>query len=245
MIYFFRGLTLFSILNVIPLILFGGSGGMIPVWLVLALAACILSFRRCYEILFNHRWVKVLFSIGVICFGVVETMIIVGGLPMNNRAQSDYIIVLGAHVKGNSPSATLQYRLDAAYEYLMTHPKSKAVLSGGQGDDEIMTEAEAMYNDLVARGIDKERLLLEDKSHTTRENLINSFAIIDAENQEATISVVSNSFHILRAKMQAKELGKTVGGISAKNYPLLIPNYYVREFFAVVKEIFIYIKIMI
>ena len=245
MIYFFRGLMAFCVLNLIPLIFWGGSGGMIPVWIGMAAASLALSFRKCNHFFFKRKWVKRLFALGIAFFLGVEGMIIIGGLPVNNEKNNDYIIVLGAQVRGNYPSATLKYRLDAAYNYMEKYPGTKAVLSGGQGPDEIMTEAQAMYDYLVARGISEDRLLLEDESHTTRENLINSFEMIDAENPEASISVVSNSFHILRARMQAKELGKEVGSVSAKNYPYLIPNYYFREFFAVVKEIFIYVKVMI
>ena len=127
--------------------------------------------------------------------------------------------------------------MEKGYEYLEAHPKTKAVLSGGQGPDEIMTEAQAMYVYLVNKGIDKERLILEDESHSTYENLTNSFKLIDAEKENATISVVSNRFHILRAQIQAKKLGRAVGGIGARSYVYLIPNYYFREFFAVMKEI--------
>lgn len=245
MLYFFRGLTLFCMLNLIPLILFGGSGGMIPVWLVIGILSFGLSFKKWCDFFFKKKWVKIIFGLGITFFVVIESCIVVGGMPLDEETDCDYIIVLGAQVRGNKPSATLAYRLDAAYDYLLEHPDTKAVVSGGQGPDEIMTEASAMKAYLTEKGIDEGRILLEDESHTTRENLINSFEIIDAEKANASIKLVSNRFHILRARMQAKELGRNVGAIGAANYLYLIPNYYFREFFAVVKEIFIYVKVMI
>lgn len=237
MIYAFRVLTGFSLLNTAILTIYGGSGGMIPVWIVITIVAAILSFRRCYEYFFSKWWVRVPFILGTLCFVIVEGAIIWNGFAAMPKESSDYIIILGAQVRGNKPSATLEYRLEKGYEYLKAHPKTKAVLSGGQGPDEIMTEASAMYRYLVSRGISEERLILEDESHSTYENLTNSFELIDAEKENATISVVSNRFHILRAQIQAKKLGREVGGIGTRSYVFLIPNYYFREFFAVTKEL--------
>lgn len=237
MIYGFRVLTGISLLSTVILTIYGGSGGMIPVWLVITIVAAILSFRKYYEYFFSKWWVRIPFILGVLCFVFVEGVIIWNGFAAVPKESSDYIIILGAQVRGNKPSATLEYRLEKGYEYLEAHPETKAVLSGGQGPDEIMTEAEAMYVYLVDKGISKERLILEDESHSTYENLTNSFKLIDAEKENATISVVSNRFHILRAQIQAKKLGRQVGGIGAKSHVYLIPNYYFREFFAVMKEL--------
>lgn len=239
MIYFFRLLTAFGMLNTLILSIYGGSGGMIPVWIGVTIISFILSFEKYYRFLFKRLWIKIPFWIGVICFIGIEGMIIWNGYMAEPQTGCDYIIILGAQVRGNKPSATLKYRLDKGYEYLEEHPETKAVLSGGQGPDEIMTEAEAMHIYLVQKGIAEERLILEDESHSTYENLINSFKLIDAEKEDAVICVVSNRFHILRAQIQAKKLGRQVGGIGAKSYLYLIPNYYFREFFAVAKE-FIY-----
>lgn len=237
MIYGFRALAGFSLLNTMILAIYGGAGGMIPVWIAITVAAAILSFKKCYEYFFSKWWIKLPFVLGVLCIVFVEGAIIWNGFTAEPKESSDYIIILGAQVRGNKPSATLEYRLEKGYEYLEAHPKTKAVLSGGQGPDEIMTEAQAMYVYLVNKGIDKERLILEDESHSTYENLTNSFKLIDAEKENATISVVSNRFHILRAQIQAKKLGRAVGGIGARSYVFLIPNYYFREFFAVMKEL--------
>ena len=236
MIYFFRGLVVFSLLQMLILLIFGGAAGMVPVWLGVGVLATLLSFKRVYNKCFGIKLIKVLFTVGMLIFVGVESFIVWSGFKSVPGEACDFIIVLGAQVRGNAPSLTLQYRLDSAYDYLIANPQTKAVLSGGQGPDEIMTEAEAMKRYLIEKGIQEERLILEDQSTSTYENLKYSFAIIDEIKENSTISIVTNRFHILRARMIASDMGKEVGGIGAKNYFYLIPNYYFREFFAVLKE---------
>lgn len=237
MLYCFRTLALFAFLQMIILALFGGAAGMVPVWLGVGVAAICLSFSKIYKKCFGYKVVKMLFALGVAVFVGIEAWIMWAGFNSVPAQENDFIIILGAQVRGEEPSLTLQYRLNSAYDYLAVHPETKAVLSGGQGPDEGISEAEAMRRYLAARGISEERLILEDKSTSTVENLKYSFAIIDELKAESTVSIVTNRFHVLRAKMIAVDMGKTVGGIGAKSYVYLIPNYYFREFFAVIKEL--------
>ena len=237
MIYFFRGLAIFSFFQLIVLSVFGGAAGMVPVWLGVGLGAFCLSFRKIYKKCFGYKLIKILFILGVIIFIGGEVWIIWTGFNSVPDQENDFIIVLGAQVRGETPSLTLQYRLNSAYEYLEENPHTVAILSGGQGPDEGISEAEAMRRYLVDKGIAEERLILEDKSTCTEENLKYSFEIIERIKEESKVSIVTNRFHVLRAKLIAADLGKKVGGIGAKSYVYLIPNYYLREFFAVVKEI--------
>ena len=237
MIYFFRGLAVFSLLQIVVLVIFGGAAGMVPVWLGVGIVATLLSFKRIFNKCFKIKLIKVLFTIGMFIFIGVESFIVWSGFKSVPNEACDFIIILGAQVRGNAPSMTLQYRLDSAYNYLIANPQTKAVLSGGQGPDEIMAEAEAMRRYLVEKGIKEERLILEDQSTSTYENLKYSFAIIDEIKSNSSISIVTNHFHVLRARMVARDMGKEVGGVGAKSYFFLIPNYYFREFFAVMKEV--------
>ncbi len=237
MIYFFRGLAIFSFFQLIVLSIFGGAAGMVPVWVGVGLGAFCLSFRKIYKKCFGYKVVKIFFTLGVLVFVGIEGWIIWTSFNSVPIEQNDFIIVLGAQVRGETPSLTLQYRLDSAYEYLEENPQTLAILSGGQGPDEGISEAEAMRRYLVDKGISEERLILEDKSTNTEENLKYSFEIIENIKEESKVSIVTNRFHVLRGKLIAADLGKKVGGIGAKNYVYLIPNYYLREFFAVVKEI--------
>jgi uncharacterized SAM-binding protein YcdF (DUF218 family) len=175
--------------------------------------------------------------LAITIFLVTQSVIIFHGLGLNVPENSDYLIVLGARIRGETPSLALQYRLDVAYDYLEQNPSTKAILTGGQGAGESITEAEAMKRYLVGKGISGERLVLESEATNTMQNLSYSFELIDASIEDLQVIVVTSRFHILRSKIIAKELGWKVDGIGAKTLPFLVPTYYLREFFAVVAEI--------
>ena len=106
---------------------------------------------------------------------------VVSGMGAKGEDGLDYIVVLGAHLRGDRPSNALLWRIDAAEDYLRANPDTRAVLSGGQGADELISEAQCMYNVLTARGIDGARLLLEDRSRDTNENIRNSLALMEED----------------------------------------------------------------
>ncbi|MEF9840800.1 MAG: YdcF family protein, partial [Lachnospiraceae bacterium] len=109
-----------------------------------------------------------------------------------------------------------------------------AVVSGGRGKGEDITEALAMQNYLVACGIHESRILLEDASTNTKENLDFSSQFLKLKKDK--IGIVSNNFHMYRALALAKKQGyKHVYGIAASCKPIIFPNYMVREFFAVLQ----------
>lgn len=158
---------------------------------------------------------------------------------------ADYLVVLGARVRGNRISSLLRYRLDAALEYLSDNPDTRVIVAGGQGPGENLSEAEAMQEYLVEHGIVAERILLDDASVNTDQNIKNSIALMQNE-QEVTgkhIVIVSNGFHLFRAtrilEKQLQEEGlsesTTVEGLGAPTKWYLVPNFYVREVLAVVK----------
>lgn len=149
---------------------------------------------------------------------------------------ADYLIVLGAKVNGTTPSHAMADRLAAALGYLQTYPDAKAVVSGGQGDDEGVSEAEAMAVWLRAHGVQDERILLEDQSETTRENLENSFAIIRAHGGDPAegVAIVTSEYHLYRAREMAAALGAKPIGVAARTGILAMRiNYFIREAVAV------------
>ncbi len=151
-----------------------------------------------------------------------------------------YLVVLGARVdEGGDPSLSLRCRLEAALDYLDSHPDTRAVLSGGQGDDEPVSEAACMHAWLVARGVASERLTVEDKSTNTYENLRNSLALVgDAAREPGAVAVVSSSYHLFRAKLIAASLGVEVSGVAARpGTPLVALNYFIREAPAIWKQL--------
>lgn len=143
------------------------------------------------------------------------------------ESSCDAILVLGAGVNGEEPSLSLWERIQATRDYLEAHPDCVAVLSGGQGDGEDITEAACMFRELTALGIDPQRLILEDQAESTRENLAYSLPLLEGYE---TIGLVSSDYHLCRAELMAKDLGLSPVGIPARTtYPHLYVNYFLRE----------------
>lgn len=195
---------------------------------------------------------------GAALFVLVEANVI-GHMFQKGDADLDYVIVLGAQVKKDRPSLALLYRIEVAGAYLKENPETIAILSGGQGPDEPRSEAECMAEGLIAMGIDKERLILEDQSTDTVENFQYSLEYID--DPDAKIGFVTSNFHVFRAgaiarKQMEQKMGEAAGeqvgqktsetagaptdheiyGISAPSHSLLQVHYMVREFLAILKD---------
>jgi uncharacterized SAM-binding protein YcdF (DUF218 family) len=145
----------------------------------------------------------------------------------------EYIIILGARVKGTVPSLALQYRINAAANYLNKYKETVAIASGGKGPGEKISEAEAIKRGLVEQGIEESRIILEDKSTDTVENINFSKALIPVNLE--TGMIVSNDFHLFRAKMIAKDQGLNLFGLPAKTPTIAIPKSYSREYLAITK----------
>ncbi|WP_342429921.1 YdcF family protein [Neobacillus sp. FSL H8-0543] len=146
---------------------------------------------------------------------------------------TEFIIILGARVKGTEPSLSLQYRIDAAADYLKLNPNTVAIASGGKGPGEDISEAEAIQIGLIAHGIDEARIILEDKSTSTVENIKFSQKMIPDNLNKGLL--VTNDFHIYRAKLIAKDHGLKVEGLPAKTPTIAIPKSYLREYLAITK----------
>lgn len=153
----------------------------------------------------------------------------------NDRPKDDNttVVVLGCQVRNGAPSLMLAQRLRAAYDYLSEHESVKAVVSGGQGEDESISEAQCMKDWLVDKGISPERIFMEDKSVNTEENLSFSKSIIDENGLPKRITIVTDGFHQLRADILAERIGIESNNISAKTRWYLLPTYWVREWFGV------------
>lgn len=171
-------------------------------------------------------------------FVIVSTVKIISAAN-NTPDRETTVVVLGCQVHPTGPSLMLEERLEAAYEYLSENENIKCIVSGGQGENEVTSEAECMYNWLAEKGIDKSRLYLEDKSTTTRENLEFSKKIIEDEGLCPTITIVTNDFHQYRASMIAKSLGMECFNVSGKTFKTVLPTYYVREIGGILYEIFV------
>ena len=143
----------------------------------------------------------------------------------------DYLIVLGARVKGETPSLSLKYRIDAAAEYLLDHPACIAILSGGQGKGEDISEAEAIRRGLEEHGISSARLILEDTSTNTKENIAFSKDLIP--NHLKSGAVVTNDYHLYRTIKIAEKQNLSLTGIPAKTPKVAKLKSHVREYAAI------------
>lgn len=238
MILFFL-IALVCILYGIKIFRAGYGTGFFAVWIVLGaiFVFCGIALKTG---LFARmpKGVKIallsIIIVGLILFIWVEALILKYSDEKGEK-NLDYIIVLGALVYEDRPSSILEARLNSAYEYLMENEDTVCIVSGGQGANEPFSEAEGMRRYLVKKGIDESRIIMEDKSHNTIQNLVNSKALID--NKDAKVGIVTSKFHMYRALKIAKKQGYTnVCGISAYVVPAYMPNNMFREFFGVVKD---------
>ena len=248
--------VVFGILGILCLIYYGviviysGAGtSFSAIWIILALgffaAAAVMKFYPRFR---DKIPVELMMGFSAISF---------------QKESVNYVIVLGAQVRGNKISRTLERRLDKAVEYAAYHPNTVFVLSGGQGDDEDVTEASAMYRYMKSRGVPDYQLLLEESSRSTYENMVYSKILITERerlrratlraamaeygyllppDEEITIRVgiLTSNFHELRAKGIARHVGiPNVSGISAKSDPVLFAHFCVRECFAILKDKFV------
>lgn len=200
----------------------------------LAFVAALIIMHRFFS---RTLWriVLILVCIGLVYFVIVEIPI-VKNARTDAEPQRDYLIVLGAAVHGDEPSPSLVHRLQGALDYLERYPDSIAIVSGGQGPGENMTEARSMFDWLTANGIAAERIIMEDKATSTKENLLFSFEIIRelGGEPEGNVAILSSPYHLFRAKQMAKLLGVDAAGVAGKpDRPLLMVNYFIREAFGV------------
>lgn len=180
----------------------------------------------------TKKAVGVVLAVGMILFLNIEGLI-VSGFFESGEKNLDYVIVLGAQMKAGGPSSTLKSRLDKAIDYLEENPKTKVIVSGGQGSDEPISEAEGMKNYLVQNGIAEDRILMEDNSVNTNQNLKFSSEYINIE--EDTVGIVTSNFHIYRSVKLAEKQGyENVCGIAAKSHKFLLPANMLREFICIV-----------
>ncbi len=192
---------------------------------------CILKEKKPTAARIAWGLLTTLVVMGVLIFTVTGGLILHASLG-DPQADCPYIIVLGAQVRADAPSASLKERIDAAYDYLIAHPQTTAIVSGGIGEDEHISEALCMYQELTAMGIAPERIIMEDQAASTWDNLSYSLDIIENRTgtRPDTVGVVSSEYHLFRTSMQAQEHNLTIQGIPAKTGSFdRFLNYFIRE----------------
>lgn len=178
-----------------------------------------------------------MFLIWLVSFAILSANIIGAAITQKDK-KADAVFVLGAGLKGEKPTLVLLERLDYAFSYLSDNPDAIAIVSGGQGPGESITEAEAMQRYLVNNGIPADRIIKEEKATSTYENMIYSKRLYQNIYQKKlnSIMVITSDFHMMRSKMLAKRADLTAYGISSATPWYIYPNVFLREYFAFIKS---------
>ncbi|MDD6435935.1 MAG: YdcF family protein [Clostridiales bacterium] len=181
---------------------------------------------------------KILLIFLGILFGMIllYTGVITGEMirsVRNKPHEGAVIIVLGCRVRGTRPSLMLMERILAAKDRLDADPKAVAIASGGAGKGEEITEAECVRRELIGLGVSEDRILLEDRSTSTLENLVFSRDIANKRGLGGEFAIVTNEYHEYRALKMAGRLGMRAGAVPARTVWWLLPTHYLRELYAV------------
>lgn len=231
LIFYFIGIAFYTGLNSkFPIIwlVFGG---------IIVLFGIALT-NEWITILLFPKWVKnLVFIVIVVCVLIYSgiQVLIFSQFRKHVKKELPYIIVLGAQMKLHGPSKILKRRLEIACEYLMDNIKTVVIVSGGQGSNEPMSEAEGMERYLIEKGIEPDRILKEELSVNTHQNLVFSKNLYLRAVSE--IGIVSSNFHIFRAKKLALKAGfQKVYGLPAYSEPLMLLNHTSREVCGIIKD---------
>lgn len=158
------------------------------------------------------------------------------------RPDKDYVVILGCRIRPDgSLYPLLRGRVDRAIEFVRnqeakTGKAAVFVPSGGKGIDEKLPEAEAMANYLLSCGVPENRILIENKSTTTRENMLFSKKLIDALGRNCQVAFSTSNYHVFRGGLLAEKLGWKLEGMGSKTKWYYWPNAYMREFLGLIAD---------
>lgn len=200
-------------------------------WIMLGAMAVMIAVLGRFRGSEAAIWIRRILAAGLaagLLLLCVMIGIVVQSMGRKTETGFDHVIVLGAQVRGTVPSRALRRRMERAVAAAAENPDAVLILSGGQGRGEDITEAECMRNYLVEAGVEEERMILEDRSTSTHENLLFSDRLTGCS--KGKCGIISNDFHICRALLMAKKAGYTdVYGIPAPGDPVMEAHYIVRE----------------
>lgn len=231
-------LGLLSVLYGILILQVGSGTSFWLIWELIGICFFLLALLLRKDFFGTYKKIGMFFG-GLVAVGVIVLVVLCGRIATefksNGNPNMDYIIVLGAQVREDGPSVALRYRLDKAIDYLNENPNTVCIVSGGQGSNEPFSEAEGMAEYLLKNGIEKSRIILEDKSRNKVENIKNSRLLM--EETYESVGIVTNNFHVFRAVQIAKAQGLNgVCGIAAKSSVLYLPNNGLRECLGILKD---------
>jgi len=189
----------------------------------------------------RQRWLRVVIAavlaVGVLTAACFEILMYEAAYRQPPEEDAGFVIVLGCGIFPDGRlTLSLKNRLDAAYDYLKEHEGSLCIVSGGQGANEPVSEAQAMSEYLRSRGIHPDRILMEDRSDSTLRNLMYSKEIMARyPKQPQTAAIVTSDFHVFRALMLAEQMGIRAFGIPAPTHWRIVLACHVREYAAIIK----------
>lgn len=149
-------------------------------------------------------------------------------IHLKKNRNVDYIVVLGSGIIGKKVTPLLAARIERGMELLYSNPNAVLIMSGGQGPGEDIPESVAMAAYAVGKGVDAERIIMEQKSVSTEENLLFSRKLMDKEAPK--IVIVTTAYHVFRALILAKQQGLKCVGFGAKTKWYFTLNALIREF---------------
>jgi|GEM_PF-50013 len=237
-----RALALFAIVD--TLMLFSYHNMSVAGFLVYIFTLIIAGYAF-FESFINKatkdgagRIIRLIVCIVGIVFLTVSTFVFVASTLNWPDGTEKTMVVLGGGLNGEEPSKILKSRLDKAYKYAIKHPNMTIIVSGGQGKDEVIPEAQAMKKYLTDKGIDENRIYMEDKSTTTKENFEFTYDLVKKLKlkDKQCIVYVTNGYHCFRSGRYAIEAGFTDAHPLPARTPIMsfLPNYF-REFLALGK----------
>lgn len=184
--------------------------------------------------------INILLVVGllVLIYGIITVTAIIIFSIKKPKNSPHTLVILGCKINGNTPTKSLKRRLDCGYRYLKENPQVYCIVSGGKGNDEDISEAECMYRYLLDKGISNNRIIKEDISTNTKENIINSARLVKEHKIPATLVIATDFYHHLRANIVAKKNRIAVkGAVSCIPSAKMIIINIVRELIAIPVEI--------
>lgn len=227
------------------LLLFGFTAVRFTGFLLWCAAVALAVFALLTRWREKHRWALwlrraflALLAAGFAFFAVLEVWVI--SWARTEDAPAAAMVVFGAGVNGDEPSLTLRTRLEAALAYAEDHPGIPVVVSGAQGRGETVSEAACMAGWLTARGVDPERVWLEERAANTEENVKYSLELLEERGVDVTadIAFCTSDYHMCRAVyLRGHPYAVPVAAhMPARYWPVTV-NYYIREAFALAAEL--------
>lgn len=196
-------------------------------WFIIAFIEILVFIIGCKK----FHFLNIILAI-ILILQVTTSFVIMGMGTNRNTKNCDYVLVLGYQLDHDQMSETLRLRLDKAYQYASNNPQSQLILCGGITRENTISEAQVMQDYLIQKGLDQKRIIIEDQSTDTIENITNSLQYID---NDANILVISSNYHVYRAKMICSKVGIEAKGLGSSAPLLLIPNQLLFEKLGIIK----------